>query len=263
MALSARWSWFARTFGPAIAIVVVQQILFPSKELNDGAYAWGLVVQGITLGMLGALVALGMALVYRANRILNFAQGDLGLLPVSLAIDLILLLRPQLLRSACLHRPRRPRSSSARWSSWRSSAGSSASPRLILTVATIGLAQLLAFGALALPALWGEGPLNSTHHHPDHVAARSPAAHLQRRLPAWRWVLAPLAMVAIALFLRFTDVGVAARAAADRADRASLLGIPVGRLHTCVWVIATVLSFLALFLQAGHRRHAARLDRSA
>ena len=65
------------------------------------------------------------------------------------------------------------------------------------------------------------------------------------------WVLAPLAVVAVALFLRFTDVGVAVRAAADRADRASLLGIPVGRLHTCVWAIAAVLSFLALFLQAG------------
>jgi branched-chain amino acid transport system permease protein len=55
----------------------------------------------------------------------------------------------------------------------------------------------------------------------------------------------------VALFLRFTAVGIAVRAAADRADRAALLGIPVGRLHTCVWAVAAVLSFLALFLQAG------------
>ena len=160
MDLSARWSWFARTFGPAIAIVVAQQILFPSKELNSGAYAWGLVVQGITLGMLGALVALGMALVYRANRILNFAQGDLGLLPVSLAIDLILfsslnyflaffiglagaIVVGAVVELAIIRRFFH-------------------TPRLILSVATIGLAQLLAFGALALPKLWGEGPLSSS-----------------------------------------------------------------------------------------------------
>ncbi|HEY8546653.1 MAG TPA: hypothetical protein VIL36_16450, partial [Acidimicrobiales bacterium] len=65
------------------------------------------------------------------------------------------------------------------------------------------------------------------------------------------WTLAPLAILAVALFLRFTDVGVAVRAAADRADRASLLGIPVGRLHTYVWAIAALLSFVALWLQAG------------
>jgi hypothetical protein len=61
------------------------------------------------------------------------------------------------------------------------------------------------------------------------------------------WVVAPLVMVALALFLRRTDVGVATRAAADRADRAALLGIPVGRIHTYVWMVATVLSFVALF----------------
>jgi branched-chain amino acid transport system permease protein len=58
-------------------------------------------------------------------------------------------------------------------------------------------------------------------------------------------------VIAIALFLRGTDVGIATRAAAERADRAALLGIPVGRLHTFVWAIAAVLSFLALFLRAG------------
>ena len=77
------------TIGPALVIVVVQQLLFPSKG-GDGSYLWGLVLQGVTLGMLTALVALSMALVYRANRIVNFAQGDLGLVPVALAVDLIL-----------------------------------------------------------------------------------------------------------------------------------------------------------------------------
>jgi len=237
----------AGAVGPALVIVAVQQVLFPSVG-SDGGYLWGLVLQGLTLGMLTALVALSMALVYRANRIINFAQGDLGLVPVALAIDLILFsglgyllaLTVGLLAAAVvgavvelavIRRFFR-------------------SPRLILTVATIGLAQLLAFCSLMVPRLWGEAPLNSTIEAPFSWRAQlAPLVFDSGYLVAW--VLAPLAMVCVALFLRFTAAGVAVRAAADRADRAALLGIPVGRLHTCVWAIAAVLSFLALFLQAG------------
>ena len=64
-------------------------------------------------------------------------------------------------------------------------------------------------------------------------------------------VIAPIAILGIGLFLQRTSVGVAIRAAADRADRASLLGVPVKNLHTIVWAIAGMLAFLALFLRAG------------
>ena len=42
----------------------------------------------ITAGVT-ALVALGLALIYRSNRILNFAQADLGAVPVTLSVALI------------------------------------------------------------------------------------------------------------------------------------------------------------------------------
>ena len=83
-----RWPGWLSTLGPALVIVAVQQLLFPSIG-SDGRYLWGLVLQGLTLGLLTSLVALGMALVYRANRIINFGQADLGLVPAALAIDLI------------------------------------------------------------------------------------------------------------------------------------------------------------------------------
>jgi branched-chain amino acid transport system permease protein len=209
---------------------------------------WGLVLQGLTLGLLTSLVALGMALVYRANRIINFAQGDLGLVPAALAIDLVvfsgldyflalaigLVAAPvvgAVVELAVVRRFFR-------------------SPRLILTVATIGLAQLLAFCSLMLPRLWGEDPLNTRIDGPISWRAEvAPLVFDGDYLVAW--VLGPLAVVAVALFLRFTHVGIAVRAAADRADRAALLGIPVGRLHTFVWAIAATLSFLALYLMAG------------
>src|SRR3954451_5768132 len=102
----------------------------------------GVVVQGALLGGLSALLALGLALVYRANRILNFAQGDLGAAPASLAVLLVV-------------------SSGASWlvafttgvaavivlggaGGFRVIRRFLRAPRLILTVATIGLAQVLA-----------------------------------------------------------------------------------------------------------------------
>src|SRR5205814_1844269 len=111
----------------------------------------GIVVQGALLGGLSALLALGLALVYRANRILNFAQGDLGAAPASLAVLLVV-------------------TSGASWLVAFATGLVAAlalgaavevlvirrffrSPRLILTVATIGLAQVLAGLGLLLPAL--------------------------------------------------------------------------------------------------------------
>jgi branched-chain amino acid transport system permease protein len=209
---------------------------------------FGVSVQGVTVGLLGALLAVGMALVYRANRILNFAQVQLGLAPTLLSVALITyagvnyflaaavglvgsILLGSLVELVIIRRFFN-------------------SPRLILTVATIGLSQLLVAGALFIPMIWGQQPTASVIHVPislsfsifplvftaDHVAAL---------------VIAPLAMLGVAMLLRFTSIGIAIRASAERADRASLLGIPVKRLQTVVWAVAAVLSFIGVFLQAG------------
>ncbi|MEE3251653.1 MAG: hypothetical protein VX268_05330, partial [Actinomycetota bacterium] len=60
--LRSRTGWLV---GPLL-ILLVQQVLFPAPL--------GVVINGIVLGLITALVALGMFLVYRANRVLNFAQ---------------------------------------------------------------------------------------------------------------------------------------------------------------------------------------------
>ena len=199
--------------------------------------------------MLGALVALGMALVYRANRILNFAQGDLGLVPVSLAVDLILfsslnyflafviglagaVVVGAVVELAIIRRFFR-------------------APRLILTVATIGLAQLLAFGALVLPAPVGRrarsaaaSTSRSTGGSRSSRSSSTPTTPPRGSSPRSRWSPS-----------RCSSASPTSASPCGRPPTAptapSLLGIPVGRLHTYVWVIATVLSFVALFLRAG------------
>ncbi|MDZ7731743.1 MAG: hypothetical protein U5R31_00320 [Acidimicrobiia bacterium] len=132
-------------------------------------------------------------------------------------------------------------------------------PRLILTVVTIGLAQLLAAVTLFLPRWLAM----ATGREESEVAATAERVSIPWDISFVReplifsgdyvlaWIVAPVALISVALFLRYTSVGIAIRASAERSDRASLLGVPVKRLHTYVWAIAAVLSFVGLFLRAG------------
>jgi branched-chain amino acid transport system permease protein len=237
--LRQRWDSLAPAYTPAVLIVVLQLVVFPAPA--------GVVFQGVIVGGLTALVALGMALVYRANRILNFAQGDLGTVPTTLAILLItswgwhylLALVTGLAASivlggvvelAIIRRFFR-------------------APRLLLTVATLGLSQLLAGAALLLPRAFDERVLAARIEPPfDFTFEISPIIFNANAVIAL--VVAPLAIIGLAFFLRATSAGIAIRASADSADRASLLGVPVQRLQTVVWAIAGLLAFVAIFLRA-------------
>jgi branched-chain amino acid transport system permease protein len=134
----------------------------------------------------------------------------------------------------------------------------SKAPRLILTVATLGLAQLLAGVGLALPSI-----ANDTF--PGVFDVESAPTSFPSPFGA-EFEIAPvvfggndiIALVAVGLciaglaaFFRFTSMGIAVRASAESEDRANLLGIPVRRVQTVVWVLASGLAFLAVFLRAG------------
>ncbi len=49
----------------------------------------GVIVDGVSVGAVYALVALGIALVYRSTKVLNFAQGELGTVPAFLVLMLL------------------------------------------------------------------------------------------------------------------------------------------------------------------------------
>jgi branched-chain amino acid transport system permease protein len=222
------------------AVLAVQLILFPVP--------FGVWLQGAVLGLLGSLMAVGLGLTYRLNKVINFAQGDLGTAPAVLAVGLIAfsgvnyflglatgliasLLLTATVEIVVVRRFRR-------------------SPRLILTVATIGLSQLLVVVSLLIPRIWGQTPIASaTVSFPWHVAWHvGPVVFDADDLVAVIVSLASLASVSI-WFTR-SDVGLAVQAVGDRRDRASMLGIPVGRLQSVTWVVAGVLSFVSIFFQA-------------
>ncbi len=219
----------------------------------------GIVVQGALVGAISALLAVGIALIYRANRIVNFAQGDLGVVPAILAI---LLLAPDQqggppdwmtglpylvalavgLVTAILLGFLVEKLFILRFTR---------SPRLIVTVATIGIAQLLAALALFMPGWFGFKGLGAPRLDPPFDVTTHIGGVTFDDNDLMVFLLVPLLLGGLAWFLRSTRVGIAIRGVAERSDRAATLGVPVGRIQTTVWVITTVLAFATVFLRSG------------
>ena len=123
-------------------------------------------------------------------------------------------------------------------------------PRLILTVVTIGVSQLLAGIATVLPRVFGLERPATDFPTPFNFSFNIGKVVIQGN-EVVAMVVVPIVILALVAFFRFTDIGVAVRASAENSDRAALLGVPVKRLQTIVWVVATVLATVAIFLRAG------------
>src|SRR3954470_1895534 len=94
--------WDHRILGPAVKVLlgyvlIVQgllQYLFgkvPIVHAGRGAHIipTEILLLGLVYGSLYALIGMGVILVYRANRIVNFAQAQLGSVPAVVALLLI------------------------------------------------------------------------------------------------------------------------------------------------------------------------------
>jgi branched-chain amino acid transport system permease protein len=213
----------------------------------------GVIVLGIIYGSTYALLAIGIVLVYRANRVINFAQAQIGVLAAILAIELkvtynvnfflavLVGLVASLIIGAIISLiPRHFRRSS----------------RLILMVATIGLGQALGGVSAIVPLLFCP---------PSNSSCATAAAHQTFNTPLnFQFTINPVVFsgndvvavggaaiiaIALALFMKRSKYGLAIRAASENGERATLLGVPVARLDTIVWVIAAVLSAVTILLR--------------
>ncbi|HUC33107.1 MAG TPA: ABC transporter permease, partial [Ilumatobacteraceae bacterium] len=220
---------------------------------------FGLWMEAGVKGLLSAMLAIGLTLIYRANRVVNFAQAELGTVPTAFSAAFVLFwgwpyflgmgvglamafLAGAIVEMAIIRRFRH-------------------SPRLVATVATLGVTQLLVALGILIPRWWGEN-LVSQRLPPPFDWKFTPTFQLKFWQPEpggyilnahhlLAMVIAPLSIAAVAWFLNRSRLGTAIRASSERSDRASMLGIPVGRLNTVVWSIATALAFMALYLKSG------------
>jgi ABC-type branched-subunit amino acid transport system ATPase component/ABC-type branched-subunit amino acid transport system permease subunit len=226
----------------AAAIVLLVPLLFPDRAPR------GLLLQGIENGAINGLLALGLVLTYRANRVINFSYGAMGALAGSVGLNLYLgqhwnwymAVGAGILAGGVLGTFTELL---LRWRFQRV-------PRLIVMVATIGLAQVFGGvqsfvpGWLGGPAFVGSfnTPLSTTHFN------IRPVLFDGNDILVFAVVVAvPLAL---SWFLSRTDTGVAVRSLAENPDRARLLGIPFQRISLLVWIIAGCLAGLTVMVNS-------------
>ncbi|MDQ1438141.1 MAG: branched-chain amino acid transport system permease protein livM [Acidimicrobiaceae bacterium] len=252
------------------AVVLVVPLVLPRRPTA------GVVGLGAVAGAALALQAVGLVLVYRSNRFVNFAQVAFGAVAAT-TFTVMVHARPavravQSVCPPCLERVT-PAVRNANYAlafvvalgvaaglSWASSRlvfrRFAAAPRLVLTVASIFLLQLLAALDNAVPRF-----LSTRAQRESAVAVRAPAPlPFDVRLRVGKVVLhagdllllaaAAAAVVGITVWLRGSGRGTAIRAASERPERAETLGVDVGRLDGQVWLLAGLLSGVAGVLTA-------------
>ncbi len=201
------------------------------------------VALGAILGLTYGLLAVGLVLVYRTNRIINFAHGEIGAftaavfglavqswhIPYYVGFPLALVLGGATAALAEVVVIRRLRNA----------------PKLMSVVATLGVGQFLVVFAGAV-----NNRATSGFSYPSPPGF--PAFHIGalRVTPAFTAILifSPLLVLGIAAFLRWSRLGVGLRAAAANPEAARLDGIFAGRMSSLAWGIAGAVSAFTAIL---------------
>ncbi len=236
---------FGRIDVPFVSIGLIERGLGPYPLPRE------IFIGGAVIGCLYALVGMGLILVYRANRIINFAQAQLGAVPAVTGLLLIALkgwsyylvipivIGLAIMLGAVVEIGPVRRLSNA--------------PRLILTVATIGIGFVLLVAEFLVKLGLSDELLDTARtEFPTPFDGFTFTIGIQKFNGNHIVTVVVVAAIVVALsaFFRFTDMGIAVRASAENGERASLLGIPVKRVSTVVWIIATLMSAVGVFLRA-------------
>ena len=232
--------WLA---GIAIAVAAIELVF--STSAPD-------FISGLALGSLYGIIGVGIVLIYRTARIINFAAGAVGAIPAIVALLLVLqnhvnyaLALPVVLVGGPAFGVLTDVLVMRRFDK---------APRLITTVITIGVAQSVAVLGFFIPVWWGQKATNEGALVPtpwqNLVWHDSHGQPLLTGNEVAAFVVVIALTAGLAAFLRYSRLGIAMRASAENAERASLLGIPVRRVSTAAWACAGLLSAVAIFVQA-------------
>lgn len=200
----------------------------------------GLVASGLRFGLVIALAAVGLSLLYGTTGLTNFAHGELvtfgavatwyvnnaGVnLWLAVPVGVVLGGLFGALLETSLFRPLRRRRM----------------PVLSVMVVSIGLAFLLRY---LISLVFGAGPRQYQQY-----AAQSPTVDLGpinvRPVDVIIVVTATLALVVVGVFLQRSRLGTAIRAVSDDVDLAASSGIDVQRVILTVWIMSGAMAGLA------------------
>ncbi len=224
--------------GPSsVAVDAVMSPLLAFTYSND------IVWKGAINGLIYALVALGLVLVYRASGVINFAHGQIGAfggylmavllvnydVPYGLSFPLAIIAGAawggltELLIVRRLFKQ----------------------PRLLLFVATLGVSQLILFVQFKLPRIdeYTQYPrLSDGRWRIDSLDIDVRGSQLAVL------IVVPVLVMLLAYLMQRTRFGLAVRCAADNPSAASLGGVSVRAVSTKVWVLAGALSAISALL---------------
>src|SRR4030081_1938202 len=205
-----------------------------------------LLVIGVVRGLIVSLIAMGIVLVYRSSRVINFAVGDLGVPAAALlavmvgkshwpywpSLFLAVLtgtLTGTIVELAVIRRLFR-------------------APRVIVLVATIGVAELARAVTLTLPG-YRTGRLQNAFPSPITTQWHFGSVTIKgSQLLAL--VVVPVIATALWWLLGRTRFGVAVRASSTNSDLARLTGVSPKLISTTILTIAGFLSGISIILYA-------------
>ncbi len=196
------------------------------------------VVNGVTIGMVYALIAIGLTLVFGILGVINFAHGEFYMLgafltyslTIGLGLDYFVALALTIVGSAA-----------AGWLAERLTVRPLKGRHMFTVVlSTLGLSIFLQNGALLL---WGPDPREIELAWGGRPVVLGGVVITFLRLA----VLAVGAALIIALtwFIRRTRWGMAMRAVAGNRDAAALMGIPVDRVYAITFAVGTGIAGVA------------------
>lgn len=201
------------------------------------------IISGASMGSIYALIALGIVLLYRTTRILNFAHGDMGVMgtfiaytlltniglpfPLSFLLSLVAAGVIGALIYLLLVKPARNQS------------------ELGLLILTLGLA--LALGGLDALVFGTGNKVVPTLVANKILRFGGASVSLVSLVTA---LVGVLLMVGLWALLTYSKLGLAMRAVAEREDVAKALGLPVRSVLIATWATAAILATAAALLFA-------------
>lgn len=197
-----------------------------------------LLVSGLAVGAIYGLVAMGFAVIYKATGIVNFAQGEMGMLSAyitwslattlgtgSLATVVLAIVVGALLGLLCERLIMRPMLGE---------------PVLSVVLVTVGLAVVL---RSIVTIVWGASPHKFEVAGADEIVNMAGIGLRVSQLGVLAALV--LAVAGFWYFLGHSRFGVAMRAVAADEKTARLMGVSTARVQAVAWASASALAGLA------------------
>ena len=203
------------------------------------------LLQGVIIGLGYGLLAVGLVLIYRTNRVLNFAQGQVGVIAAVFLVKLTADFKFEYWFALVLS------------ISLAAAVGGAVRARAPPPVQPAPRAR---DGGHHRPepgppgadrAARSSGPTTSTSRCRSPSTSRSPSGStIFTPGEVLTLIVAPIVAVALALAVRSTSWGLNMRAMSENADSARLSGVWIRRTSTLTWTVAGALSAFTAILNA-------------